>query len=108
VDEEVAIVADDSKVNEIVKNTITDLVVYPNPTRERTFVEFDVKESDEVSLLVFDARGNVVNKLLENKLIGIGYHQMSFNSNELPIGVYTVFLRIGDEVVSKRLMVMKD
>ena len=84
------------------------MFVYPNPTSERTFVEFDLKESAPINLLVFDARGNIVNKLLENKILDGGYHQMSFQTDELPIGVYTVFLRIGEEVVSKRLMVMKD
>ena len=107
-DEEVAIVSEDSKEKNNIENTKTELLVYPNPTRERTFVEFNLNKSTPVNLLVFDGRGNVVNKLLENKIIDEGFHQMSFETNELPIGVYIVFLRIGDEVISKRLLVVKD
>ena len=107
VDDEIVRMPDDTKEKEIVENTKTDLVVYPNPTQERTFVEFEINESTSVNLLVFDARGNVVNRLLNNKVMAAGFYQTSFETNELPIGIYTVFLRIGEEIVSKRLIVQK-
>ena len=108
IDEELEVVSDSKKEEMSTQKSKTQLLVYPNPTRERTFVEFEVKESTQVNLLVFDARGNVVNKLLENKMMEEGYHQMSFETNELPVGIYTVFLRIGEEMISKRLIVQKD
>ena len=107
-DEGIVKVPDNDKEEISTPKSKVQLLVYPNPTKERTFIEFDLKESDQVNLLVFDARGNVVNKLLENKSLGIGNHQMSFETNELPIGIYTVFLRLGEKMIAKRLIVQKD
>ena len=50
-DEDIAIVSEDSKEKNNIENTKTELLVYPNPTRERAFVEFNLNKSTPVNLL---------------------------------------------------------
>jgi photosystem II stability/assembly factor-like uncharacterized protein len=60
---------------------------YPNPFNPSTKIEFSLKESSKVQLIVFDSQGKKVVELV-NKFMTHGAHEVSFDATNLPSGVY--------------------
>ncbi|MBP6335260.1 MAG: S8 family peptidase [Bacteroidia bacterium] len=68
---------------------------FPNPANESTRLEFSIRESAKTELSIFDALGNKVKVLLDEKLEG-GKYSLVFDVRELPAGIYHYSLISGD------------
>lgn len=80
---------------------------YPNPFNPATTIKFSVPENGKTTLKVFNTLGEEVAKLLD-KVAESGFvHEINFNASNLPSGVYFYTLRQGDNVSSKKMMLMK-
>jgi flagellar hook assembly protein FlgD len=68
-------------------------LIYPNPFREETKIEFSIQKADQISLSVYDAKGILVRRLLNRDPVPEGKFEIiwdgrdSYGSN-LPGGVY--------------------
>ncbi len=98
-------------INDItaVKNTSKpafNLVNYPNPFTELCTIEYTLQRTSSVHLSVFDERGREVSVLL-NATASEGTHSVTFNRGGLPAGIYTVSIRVGEAVESRKLMIVK-
>jgi hypothetical protein len=82
------------------------LNVYPNPAVDNVQIEFDIKQNEEVSILVFDLQGRVV-KSISPQQYTVGSHKVSVNCNELTNGTYIVHMIAGQRKSSSKLVVMK-
>jgi len=84
---------------------------HPSPTSSGASVDFWLERRDRVSLLVVDIAGRRVRSLYEGELPA-GRHSKSWNlvgddARRVQPGVYFLQLRIGDEALRRRLVVVR-
>ncbi|RQV98116.1 T9SS C-terminal target domain-containing protein [bacterium] len=79
---------------------------YPNPFNPTTQIPFDLKESGNVSLKVFNLMGQEIATLI-NGYQNAGTHTVTFNGAGLPSGVYVYALEAGDYQFSRQMTLTK-
>ncbi len=67
---------------------------YPNPFNPTTSIRFDVPEAQDVQLAVYDMTGRLLSLLVDGYMAA-GFHQMSWNAENVPAGIYMISLRAG-------------
>jgi len=78
----------------------------PNPFGERTTIAFGLARASDVSLSVYNTRGQLVSRLVEGEKMPPGQHHVVFETGNLPSGVYFYRLRAGDRVDTKRMVLL--
>ena len=79
---------------------------YPNPFNPSTVIAYDLPESADVELAVYDVMGREVARLVDSYREA-GYHRVVFDASHLPSGVYLYRLQTGSFVVSKQITFLK-
>ncbi|MBP3191460.1 T9SS type A sorting domain-containing protein [Natronogracilivirga saccharolytica] len=79
---------------------------YPNPFNPVTTIRYQVPESANVTLEVYDVTGQRVATLV-NESREAGVHTVEFDATRLASGVYIYRMQAGDFVQSKQLMLVK-
>ncbi|MFT4603662.1 MAG: putative repeat protein (TIGR01451 family) [Rhodothermales bacterium] len=69
---------------------------YPNPFNPRTSIPFELAESAEVRLAIYDLLGREVSVLVDG-LVTAGHHQVAFDAGQVPSGTYLVRMSAGSE-----------
>jgi len=81
---------------------------YPNPFNPYTIIGFSLPQNSEVSLVIYDVNGKVVDKLIDRQNMTAGYHSIQWKPNTmLPSGVYFYNLKAGTFSQSKRMIFIK-
>lgn len=80
---------------------------FPNPFNPSTTIKFGLSKSANVSLKVFNVLGQEVSLLLNNQLLEAGNFNVDFNASNLSSGTYIYTLRIDNQVISKKMQLMK-
>ena len=76
---------------------------YPNPFKAETVIAFQMPTSAKVRLSIFDALGAEL-RVLINKRLEAGDHQVTFQAQNLPAGTYFYRLQIGQWHKTKRMV----
>lgn len=79
---------------------------YPNPFNPATTISFQLPESGNVTLKVYDLVGREV-ALLVNDVVQAGEHNVSFNAASLPSGVYFYRLETNSGTLSRKMTLIK-
>jgi hypothetical protein len=79
---------------------------YPNPFNPSTTIKYELPQSAEVTLSVFDILGREVSMLV-NERKNAGSYQVKFDGTGLSSGAYFYRLQAGDFTQTKRLMLLK-
>jgi len=79
---------------------------YPNPFNPVTVIQYALPEAGHVSLIVYDMLGREVQRLVDGEM-NAGIHRINFEAGSLSSGVYMYQLRAGDQVRTKRLLLLK-
>ena len=84
---------------------------YPNPANPTTTIEFTLPESGEVSLVIYNLRGQVI-KTLINGSIQAGVHYVVWDGkdtfgNNIPSGLYIYRLKAGRRIFTRKLTLME-
>ncbi|MBL1215492.1 MAG: T9SS type A sorting domain-containing protein [Ignavibacteriae bacterium] len=79
---------------------------YPNPFNPTTTISFTIFSDELVTLKVFNAIGQEVATLLNNKL-GSGSYNVSFDAAGLSSGIYLYRLESGSQLQVKKMMLLK-
>jgi len=82
------------------------LELAPNPAKEQVNIWIDLPSDTPANLEIFDATGKQV-KQASYGLLGAGAHQFELTIEDLPNGSYFIRLATQDEVLTKRLMIVK-
>jgi flagellar hook assembly protein FlgD len=88
------------------------LTNYPNPFNPNTTIEFLIKEDSNVSISIFNTKGQVVKNLV-NKFYTNGNHSIEWNgvdenNNQVSSGIYYYSLCInGNTKVVKKCILLK-
>ncbi|MGD8781553.1 MAG: FG-GAP-like repeat-containing protein, partial [Ignavibacteria bacterium] len=79
---------------------------YPNPFNPTTTIKYQIPETGNVTLKIYDILGREV-KTLVNETQASGVYSVEFNASQLASGVYIYRLRAEDYVSVKKLMLLK-
>ncbi len=79
---------------------------YPNPFNPTTQIRFDLPESAQVRLDVFNSLGQRVATLV-NETKSAGSHEISFDAGHLSSGHYLYRLEAGSEVLTRTMTLIK-
>ncbi len=82
------------------------LTTYPNPSKDIANFQFSIDVAAMVSLKIFNALGQNVNTLIENRLES-GIHSLNWNSANQPSGIYIVLLNVDNTLSTKRIIIQK-
>lgn len=84
---------------------------YPNPFNPSTTIEFSLKTSEQVELVIYNLKGGIVRTMVNNKLLGGTYRVQwdgrDAHGNMLPSGIYFYSLTAGDFRESKKMTLIK-
>ena len=78
----------------------------PNPFSGETRIEFELTESSDVALEVYDALGRRVAVLAEG-VLAAGPHSVEWDASSLSSGVYVYTLRTSSSVESRRMVIAR-
>ncbi|WP_234573345.1 choice-of-anchor Q domain-containing protein [Rhodohalobacter sp. 614A] len=79
---------------------------YPNPFNPTTVISYQLPVSSEVRLEVYDMLGRNVATLV-NEQVAAGRHSVHFDASHLSSGIYLYRLAAGNQVMTKKLTVVK-
>jgi hypothetical protein len=80
---------------------------YPNPFNPTTKINYELRVTNYVSVIVYDILGNEVETLVNEKKLS-GSYEVEFSGSNLPSGIYFYSLSIdGNLVDTKRMILLK-
>ena len=79
---------------------------YPNPCNAEATIEFWISEPTNASLIVYDAAGREISRLVEGNL-SAGLHAARFNASSMASGVYFYRIRADGADQTKKLLILK-
>ncbi|GMU87448.1 MAG: hypothetical protein AMXMBFR48_26890 [Ignavibacteriales bacterium] len=79
---------------------------FPNPFNPSTTIAYNVKETAQVTIKVYDMIGNEVATLVD-EVKPAGSYNVSFDASKLSSGVYLYKMRAGNFVQIRKLVLMK-
>jgi len=82
--------------NSILPDAFRLMQNYPNPFNPETIIKFEIIESGNVTLIVYDAAGKEVRNLV-SKFLNAGSYSEIFSADELPSGIYFYKLTLDTE-----------
>ena len=82
---------------------------YPNPFNPVTNIEYDVPFGGaNISIGIYDIRGRLVNELInEFHEAKLESYKVSWNANDVSSGVYFVSMKSGNDISTKKIMLIK-
>lgn len=79
---------------------------YPNPFNTQTAIKYGLPEASYVSIDIYDLLGRKVETIV-NEHKQSGYHQITWNSNNVSSGIYFYKIHAGEFVETKKMLLLK-
>lgn len=89
-----------------VNSNMSNVNLYPNPTSGMATVAMTLKSEQNVSLNIMDIQGNIVMTNNYNHMKA-GEQKISFNTESLATGTYSVQIICGTDVMTKKLTIIR-
>jgi uncharacterized delta-60 repeat protein len=87
-------------------DNITAAMVYPNPIVQETTFDFDLKNTETVSVEIIDIQGKTVQTISKNQELTAGNHKQKINVSNLSSGNY--ILKFSSPTGSQSIKIIKD
>ena len=94
-----------SGVEDVATNNEHGITIYPNPVKEDAFIAVQVKSASDVFIETLDITGKRVQTII-NQPMTEGTHQISWNRNGLPGGIYFIRVKIVNSTVTRKVIVL--
>lgn len=91
-------------INEVVSNSISDLVLQPNPANETASLRFNLETSSDISISVLNLLGQEVSRIATQKAAA-GMHNINLSTSELTSGIYLVNVQAENKSNTVKLVV---
>lgn len=79
---------------------------YPNPFNPTTSISYQLPISSHVNFDIYNLKGQKVRTLV-NEIQEAGYFTVNFNASDFSSGMYLYRLSAGNEVITKKMLLMK-
>lgn len=79
---------------------------YPNPLNPITIIKYDLPNTSDVSLIIYDILGRKVKELVNTKQEA-GWYEIQFNASDLASGVYIYQLITEKYINAKKMILLK-
>ena len=79
---------------------------YPNPFNPITNIEYSLPKLSNVSLIIYNLRGQVVTKLVDSEILA-GIYSVHLDASNISSGVYFYRLEAGDFVQTRKMALLK-
>ena len=89
-----------------VTDRVAGFSAYPNPFNPATVIYFELPQPAFVRLEIYNISGQLVNTLIADDL-EVGHYSAIWNGAGLASGIYLARLQIGENVHTKKLMLLK-
>jgi photosystem II stability/assembly factor-like uncharacterized protein len=77
---------------------------YPNPSRGKTQIVFELEQAQLVDLVLYDMTGKVV-KVIFKGFLETGKHSINLETSNLPAGIYQYILSGNQSITAQKLIV---
>ncbi|MEO6168177.1 MAG: T9SS type A sorting domain-containing protein, partial [Chitinophagales bacterium] len=78
--------------------------IFPNPASDNTTISFSLYDASPITIRLIDLNGKVIDEI-SNAMYPEGSHQVTFNSSDVPSGLYLLQLATNKEVVTSKLVI---
>jgi len=102
-------VTDPTGMNEVQPSAASQFKLngnYPNPFNPSTVISFQLPETSNITLEIFNITGQHIQTLVSGRVTK-GYHEVNFNGQNLPSGIYFYRLSGNNVNITKRMVLMK-
>ena len=86
-------------------------IIYPNPSRANTTISYLLKETEHISIKIYDLQGRLINTLLEKKQAPsryqIKWNGTDNNKKEVKSGLYLIRLQAGRQFMTRSVEIIK-
>lgn len=79
---------------------------YPNPLNPTTTISYDLPESQDIKLQVFDITGRLVETLV-NGHKEAGHWDATWDASDQSSGIYIYTLKYGEKLISRKMLLIK-
>lgn len=87
-------------------NLFGNVNIYPNPVFDDLNVAINLEQQQDVSVEAFDVVGKKVYSI-DYGLLPTGENKLKIETSQFSSGIYTLSVRIGDELVTRKISVSK-
>lgn len=95
-------------VEQVVQNTpIIDFSVYPNPSDGNIIVQLNIKDERDYEIHLFNQNGQLIQKLVDTKLLSAGKHSYSINLENIPNGLYYCQVLSNQQIMTRKLILLE-
>ncbi|MBF0432049.1 MAG: T9SS type A sorting domain-containing protein [Fibrobacteria bacterium] len=105
---EYALTADNFVAVETIVQHVTCLTLYPNPFKTRVNMTFNLEFAQAVELDIYSIDGHIVRNIGDRKLTAgkntLFWEGLDNKGNQLPAGQYFARMKVGNQVMVKKLM----
>lgn len=81
--------------------------IYPNPVVETFVIEFDLPQTTELNISLFDISGNLIVQL-HNGTANAGHNIFSFNKGQLSVGTYLLTISTNEKTIINEKIVITE
>jgi hypothetical protein len=80
---------------------------YPNPFNPVTSISFELPKTEKISLIIYNALGEEVLRVIDNEIISAGNHKRTVRLETFPSGLYFYKLISPDGVRTRKMILLK-
>ncbi len=85
-----------------------DVTMYPNPAIDQINLDINLESSQEVNVDIFDSAGRLIQAKVISQRFPKGVYNAIIDISDLSAGVYNIMIKKDADVVSKKLIVLKN
>ena len=87
----------------IAEDEITQLRVYPNPVKDQLFVNYQLQQTEKVSIQLYNLNGSLVSSLLDETQMA-GQHNFRSSPKGMTRGIYLLVYKAGNKQLVQKVL----
>jgi len=84
---------------------VTNLELYPNPSKGISQLNYELLTNSKVSIQLFDNKGQMVRNMINQLEQPMGLHSEVINTEALASGIYYLMIRTNDHTQTKKILI---
>ncbi|OFY84036.1 MAG: hypothetical protein A3F72_18630 [Bacteroidetes bacterium RIFCSPLOWO2_12_FULL_35_15] len=91
---------------ENLENKAEKIKIYPNPATNEINIEFEIENNQPISADIFNINTNFVGNIADLKIFEKGVNTIKYNCSEISNGVYFIKIRVNNETITKKVVIL--